>query len=143
MTIETSRLRRTFAGLAAAVALGLTALIAPAVVAPIHTDAAHASVINSCTISRCSAAPPAPSGWKQRGWPTKSGWYSWPFGQYNYTGATFENREGELPSGASYNEYDVYPRSKGAARDAYRIVVNRSTKQTWFPPDHYVTFYKL
>ena len=28
-------------------------------------------------------------------------------------------------------------------RDAYRIVVNRSTKETWFTPDHYVTFYKL
>jgi ribonuclease T1 len=38
---------------------------------------------------------------------------------------------------------DVYPRSRGAARDAYRIVVNRSTKETWFTPDHYVTFYKL
>jgi ribonuclease len=28
-------------------------------------------------------------------------------------------------------------------RDAYRIVVNRSTKETWFTPDHYVNFYKL
>ena len=34
-------------------------------------------------------------------------------------------------------------RTGWASRDAYRIVVNRSTKETWFTPDHYVTFYKL
>ena len=77
------------------------------------------------------------------GWQLSTGWYVWPYGQYNYTGGTFQNREGQLPSGASYNEYDVYPRALGASRDAYRIVVDRSTKVTWFTPDHYVTFYKL
>ena len=25
------------------------------------------------------------------------GWYSSPYGQYNYTGGTFQNREGEFP----------------------------------------------
>jgi len=60
-----------------------------------------------------------------------------------YTGGTFQNREGQLPANANYTEYDVYPRANGAARDAYRIVVNRSTKETWFTPDHYVNFYKL
>ena len=50
---------------------------------------------------------------------------------------------GRVPANASYNEYDVYPRPRGAARDGYRIVVNRSVKETWFTPDHYVTFYKL
>ncbi|GAA3910874.1 hypothetical protein Aau02nite_12000 [Amorphoplanes auranticolor] len=30
-----------------------------------------------------------------------------------------------------------------APRDAYRIVVNRSTRETWFTPDHYANFYKL
>jgi ribonuclease T1 len=144
MTIATtSPVRRRLAGLLLAAALGLAGLIAPAVVAPAHTDAAHASVINSCTISRCSAARTAQTGWASLGWPTKAGWYSWPYGQYNYTGGTFRNDEGELPAGASYNEYDVYSRAKGASRDAYRIVVNRSTKETWFTPDHYVTFYKL
>ena len=76
-------------------------------------------------------------------WPTSSGWYSWPYGQYNYTGGTFQNRERQLPLNATYSEYDVYPRARGAARDAYRIVVNRSTRETWFTPDHYVNFYKL
>ena len=139
----TSRLRRFLTGLALVFALSGTALVAPAVIAPTHTDAAQAAVYPTCTISRCSAARTAQTGWKSLGWPTSSGWYVWPYGQYNYTGGTFENREGELPAGASYNEYDVYPRARGAARDAYRIVVNRSTKETWFTPDHYVTFYKL
>jgi ribonuclease T1 len=37
----------------------------------------------------------------------------------------------------------TWPRNRGAARDAYRIVVNRSTRETRFTPDHYVDFYKL
>ena len=45
--------------------------------------------------------------------------------------------------GATYSEYDVYPRAKGAHRDAFRIVVNRKTKMTWFSPNHYTDFYKL
>jgi ribonuclease T1 len=44
---------------------------------------------------------------------------------------------------AARTAYDVYPRARGAARDAYRIVVNRSTRETWFTPDHYLNFSKL
>ena len=105
-------------------------------------SAAQAAVYSTCTISRCSAARTAFTGWKTLGWPLSAGWYSWPYGSYNYTGGTFQNREGYLPT-ATYNEYDVYSRAKGASRDAYRIVVNRSTKVAYFTPDHYVTFYKL
>ena len=47
------------------------------------------------------------------------------------------------PSGATYHEYDVYSRARGAARDAYRIVVNRSTGAVWFSPNHYTDFYRL
>lgn len=119
------RLRRFLAGIAMVFALSGTALVAPAVVAPTATDAAQAAVYNSCTISRCSAARTARTGWSSLGWPTGSGWYSWPYGQYNYTGGTFQNREQQLPLNATYSEYDVYPRARGAARDAYRIVVNR------------------
>jgi len=137
------RLRRLLAGLALVFALVTTGLAGPAVVAPTHTSAAEAAVYPSCTISTCSAARTARTGWSSLGWPLSAGWYVWPYGQYNYTGGTFQNREGQLPSGASYNEYDVYPRARGASRDAYRIVVDRSTKATWFTPDHYVTFYKL
>jgi len=139
-----SRVRRFLAGFAVFFALSSGLLVGPAILAPQQTTpAAEAAVYSTCTISRCSAARTARTGWSSLGWPLSSGWYVWPYGQYNYTGGTFQNREGELPANASYNEYDVYPRARGAARDAYRIVVNRSTKETWFTPDHYVTFYKL
>ncbi|MGW4641921.1 ribonuclease domain-containing protein [Sphaerisporangium sp. NPDC004334] len=104
---------------------------------------ADASVYGSCTISRCADARSADSIWASKGYPTTSGWYSWPDGRYNYTGGRFYNREGQLPSGATYYEYDVYSRAKGAARDAYRIVVNRSTGVTWFSPNHYTDFHRL
>jgi ribonuclease T1 len=142
-TRPASPVRRLLASFALLFAVSGTALVGPAVVAPTHTPAAHASVHSTCTISRCSAARTARSGWSQLGWPLTAGWRAWPYGQYNYTGGTFQNREGELPANASYHEYDVYPRARGAARDAYRIVVDRSTKRTWFSPDHYVTFYQL
>ena len=141
--VRLSPLRRLFAGIAFVFALSGTALVATAVVAPEHTTAAQASVYPSCTISRCSAARTARTGWSTLGWPTSAGWYAWPYGQDNYTGGTFQNREGQLPANAYYNEYDVFARPQGAARDAYRIVVNRSTKETWFTPDHYLNFYKL
>ncbi|WP_433828354.1 ribonuclease domain-containing protein [Actinoplanes sp. CA-015351] len=137
-----SRIGRLFAGVALVFALSGTALVAPAIVAPAATDAAQAAVYSSCTISRCSAARTAFTGWQSLGWPTSAGWYSWPYGKYNYTGGTFQNREGQLPT-ATYSEYDVYSRARGASRDAYRIVVNRSTRVAYFTPDHYVTFYKL
>ncbi|GIE96079.1 ribonuclease domain-containing protein [Paractinoplanes rishiriensis] len=138
-----TRLGRLLSGFALVATLAGLALVGPAVVAPTHTDAAQAVVYNSCTVSRCSAARTARTGWSSLGWPASAGWYSWPYGQYNYTGGRFYNREGQLPANATYGEYDVYSRARGASRDAYRIVVNRSTRETWFTPDHYVTFYKL
>ncbi|MFF4413070.1 ribonuclease domain-containing protein [Streptosporangium sp. NPDC001559] len=104
---------------------------------------ADAAVYPTCTVSRCSDARSAASTWAAKGYPTSSGWYSWPDGRYNYTGGRFYNREGQLPSGATYYEYDVYSRAKGAARDAYRVVVNRSTGVVWFSPNHYTDFYRL
>ena len=115
----------------------------PAVVAPATVDAAHASVYSSCTISGCADARTARSGWSSLGFPTVRNWYAWPYGQYNFAGGEFYNREGQLPSGATYYEYDVVPRSRGAARDAKRIIVNRSTGVTWYSPDHYANFYRL
>ncbi|WP_220501378.1 ribonuclease domain-containing protein [Microbispora sp. H10670] len=107
------------------------------------TVPAQAAVYGSCTISRCADARSANAIWAGKGYPTSAGWYSWPDGRYNYTGGRFYNREGQLPSGATYYEYDVYSRARGAARDAYRIVVNRSTGVTWFSPNHYTDFYRL
>ncbi|MEU7772475.1 ribonuclease domain-containing protein [Micromonospora taraxaci] len=80
---------------------------------------------------------------RAKGFPTSRGWYSWSGGKSNFAGGQFYNYEGQLPTNATYNEYDVYPRTQGAARDAYRIVVNRSTGVTWFSPNHYTDFYRL
>src|SRR3982751_4206963 len=101
-----SLLRRLLSAIAIAFALTAAGLVAPAVLAPTPTAPAEAAVYSTCTVSRCSAARTARTGWSSLGWPTSAGWYSWPYGQYNYTGGTFQNREGQLPAGASYSEYD-------------------------------------
>jgi ribonuclease T1 len=137
-TVTTAWTRR-----AVAVCLLVMALIVgPAIIAPAYTSQAEATVYSSCTISGCSAARTARSGWSGKGFPTSRGWYTWS-SQYNFAGGQFYNREGQLPSGATYHEYDVYPRAQGAARDAHRIVVNRSTGVTWYSPNHYTDFYRL
>ncbi|GAA2837240.1 ribonuclease domain-containing protein [Nonomuraea rubra] len=122
----------------AVVLSALTTLVGLAGVAP-----ANAAVYSSCTISRCADARSAKSIWASKGYPTSAGWYSWPDGRYNYTGGRHYNREGQLPANAIYYEYDVYSRARGAARDAYRIVVNRSTGAAWFSPNHYTDFHRL
>ncbi|ROO85632.1 ribonuclease [Actinocorallia herbida] len=124
--------------LSAAVVAGASALSGVVAVTP-----AHAAVYSTCTLSTCAAARTARANWSAKGFPTTAGWYSWPDGKYNYTGGRHYNREGQLPTNATYYEYDVYSRAQGAARDAYRIVVNRSTGATWFTPNHYTDFYKL
>lgn len=111
-------------------------------VTTVVTPAADAAVYSSCTQSRCSAARSANSTWSSLGYPGP-GWYDWPNGQCNYTGGTFQNREGQLPAGHTYQEFDVYPRSCGAARDAYRIVRDRTNGYVYFSPDHYSNFYRL
>ena len=123
--------------------IALTLAATTALSGMVAVTPAHASVYSSCTLSTCSAARSARTTWSAKGFPTTAGWYSWPDGKYNYTGGRFYNREGQLPSGATYYEYDVYSRAQGAARDAYRIVVNRSTGATWYSPNHYTDFYKL
>ena len=133
-TLQPHWTRRLFAALAlVASVLGVTAVVTPA---------ADAAVYNSCTQSRCSAAISANRTWQSLGYPAK-GWYSWPNGQYNYTGGTFFNREGQLPAGHTYQEFDVYPRARGAARDAYRIVRDRTNGYVYFSPDHYSNFYRI
>ncbi|MCP2349898.1 ribonuclease domain-containing protein [Nonomuraea roseoviolacea] len=129
------------AGLAVVLA-GTVSLTGAAACASVTSDA---PVHDSCTVSRsrCADARSASSIWASKGYPTRPGWYPWPGGTYNYTGGRFQNREGRLPRGATYDEYDVYSRPRGAARDAYRIVVDRSTRVTWFTPDHYTDFYRL
>jgi hypothetical protein len=124
-------------------AMVLASAVAPSVVAPAQDSHAYAAVYNTCTMSRCADARAARAGWQSRGWPTTRGWYSWSGSLSNFAGGRYYNYEGELPTGATYYEYDVYPRTRGAARDAYRIVVNRSTGVTWFSPNHYTDFYRI
>ncbi|MEV6376852.1 ribonuclease domain-containing protein [Micromonospora musae] len=135
--------RRLPATLALLVAMVAAALVGPSVVAPKLTDSASAAVYSSCTISRCADARTARSGWAAKGFPTTRTWYSWSGGLSNFAGGRFYNYEGQLPTNATYYEYDVYPRTQGAARDAYRIVVNKSTGATWFSPNHYGDFYRI
>jgi hypothetical protein len=135
--------RSRFPRLLLLVAVVAAVLVGPAVVAPTYTSSASAAVYSSCTMSRCADARAARSGWASRGFPTSRGWYSWSGGLYNFAGGQFMNYEGQLPAGATYYEYDVYPRQYGAARDAYRIVVNKSTGATWFSPNRYTDFYRL
>ncbi|MGW0803473.1 ribonuclease domain-containing protein [Nonomuraea sp. NPDC002799] len=122
----------------AVVLTAVTSLIGLAGVTP-----ATATVYDTCTISRCADARAATAVWASYDYPTTAGWYAWPDSRHNYTGGRFYNREGQLPSGATYNEYDVYSRARGERRDAYRIVVNRSTGVTWFSPNHYTDFHRL
>src|SRR3954465_14756548 len=88
------------------------AVVGPAVVRPDLAPAAEAAVHPTCTMSRCSAARTARNGWSELGYPTSRDWYAWPYGQDNFAGGRFYNREGELPSGVTYHEYDVYPRAR-------------------------------
>ncbi len=105
--------------------------------------AANAAVYGSCDISGCSAAASAESTWSSLGYPTSRGWYDWPNGECSYAGGEYYNYDGQLPSGDTFYEYDVYPRSCGAHRDAYRIVVDFNTGTVWYSPDHYSDFYQL
>ncbi|MFC6016584.1 ribonuclease domain-containing protein [Plantactinospora solaniradicis] len=137
------RAHRLLTSLALITTLVAGVLVGPAVVTPTRTSPASAAVYSSCTIARCADARTARSGWASRGFPTSRTWYSWSGGLYNYAGGQHMNREGQLPLNATYYEYDVYPRNRGAARDAYRIVVNKATGATWFTPNHYTDFYRL
>jgi ribonuclease T1 len=114
--------------------LGVTTAVAPAADAAVHS---------SCTQSRCAAARSADSTWSSKGYPSSRGWYDWPDGRCNFTGGTFQNREGRLPADHRYQEFDVYPRACDTSRDAYRIVVDRTNGSVYFSPDHYANFYRL
>lgn len=112
-------------------------------VSTLVTVPAEATVYSSCTSSRCSAARSANTTWEAKGYPGTRGWNSWPDGQCNFAGGEYYNNDGQLPDGDYFQEYDVYPRACGAARDAYRIVVDLDTGAVWFSPNHYTDFYWL
>ncbi len=124
-------------------AVTLAALASVLGVSVAVTPAAEAAVHSTCSMTRCADARSANTTWQSKGYPGTRGWYGWTNGQCNFAGGTFYNREGQLPSGHSYREFDVYPRACGAARDAYRIVVDRTTGVVYFSPNHYGDFYRL
>jgi hypothetical protein len=104
---------------------------------------ADASVFNSCTHSGCAEAYSSNSIWSSKGYPSTRGWVSWPNGQCNYAGGVHRNSEGQLPAGHSYLEFDVTPRACGAARQSYRLVLDRTTGVVYFSPNHYGDFYRM
>jgi len=123
--------------------LTVTAVVSMGGLALVATPAAHADVYSSCDISGCSAAASANSTWESMDYPSTRGWYDWPNGECNYAGGTYYNDDGQLPSGDSFQEFDVNPRACGAHRDAARIVVDMNTGEVWYSPDHYSDFYEL
>ncbi|WP_406028818.1 ribonuclease N [Nocardioides sp. NBC_00850] len=106
--------------------------------------AAQADWVESCTHKGCAEALDSNEVWASLGYPSNRGWHDWPpTGTCNFSGGTYNNYEGELPSGHSYLEFDVTPRECGAQRQAYRLVVDTTTGDVYFTPDHYSTFYFL
>src|ERR1700753_89026 len=92
-------------------AVGVAATASAVTVTVVASPAASATVYSTCKISGCSAAASANSTWKSLNYPTSRGWYNWPGGECNYAGGTYYNDDGQLPSGDSFLEYDVYPRA--------------------------------
>lgn len=109
----------------------------------VATPTANATVFGSCTLSGCADASSANATWQSLGYPSDRGWHNWPNGQCNFSGGTYFNDDGQLPSGDSFQEFDVYPRACGAQRDAVRIVVDMDSHVVWYSPDHYQDFYQL
>ena len=124
-------------------AVALAVIASTLGVSAITTPAANAAVYSSCTITGCDDAAAANSNWSALGYPTSRGWYDWPDGTCNYAGGQYYNFDGQLPSGDTFYEYDVYSRNCGDHRDAYRIVVDFNTGVVWYSPDHYSDFYQL
>jgi guanyl-specific ribonuclease Sa len=57
-------------------------------------------------------------------------------------GRIFQNREGILPKGASYQEWDVKPKVQGQNRGAERLVTS-AQGDGYYTSDHYRTFTKF
>ncbi|MCB0376579.1 MAG: hypothetical protein H6559_05415 [Lewinellaceae bacterium] len=58
-------------------------------------------------------------------------------------GRVFRNREGILPKGKTYYEFDVHPVRPGVSRGAERLVVDQQKSVFYYTKDHYGTFTKI
>lgn len=54
-------------------------------------------------------------------------------------GRIFRNREGILPRGKTYYEYDVHPLRPGVSRGSERLVVDQHKRRFYYTRDHYRT----
>lgn len=62
----------------------------------------------------------------------------------NYKGdRVFQNREGKLPAGGDYREFDIDSCIRGQKRGPERIVVDTKNGRAWYTPDHYNTFIEM
>ena len=58
-------------------------------------------------------------------------------------GRVFRNREGILPKGKTYYEFDVHPFRPDVSRGAERLVVDQKKSVFYYTKDHYGTFVKI
>ena len=58
-------------------------------------------------------------------------------------GKRFRNREGILPRGKTYYEFDVHPLRPGVSRGAERVVVDQEKSVFYYTKDHYNSFFKI
>jgi len=58
-------------------------------------------------------------------------------------GRVFRNREGNLPGGKTYYEFDVHPYISGVSRGAERLVVDQQKTVFYYSKDHYKTFVQI
>ncbi|TFB87590.1 hypothetical protein E3O44_10895 [Cryobacterium algoricola] len=57
-------------------------------------------------------------------------------------GRAWANRDGLLPDGANYKEWDVNPRIPGQGRDSHRVVTG-DDQSAWYTSDHYESFWRM
>ncbi len=135
------RFRTLVASLALVFGLAAASVVAPAVLAPQSSSQAEAAVYNcGCP----SSAYAMYDRWDSRNWPSGAAWRQIGTNQWLYGGAVHYNRERQLPVNASYREYDAQVYSyRGQSRGAKRIVINISTYQGWYTPNHYTDFYRM
>jgi ribonuclease T1 len=55
-------------------------------------------------------------------------------------GRVWQNRERNLPLEGQYREYDVNPKLPGKNRGPERLVIDETSGNAWYTPDHYRTF---
>jgi ribonuclease T1 len=135
------RLRALFAAALAVVGLAATALVAPAILTPDRVSQAHAAVYQcGCPQSAYDLR----SRWENLGFPAGAAWHQVGANKWIFGGAVHQNREGQLPKGARYREYDAqYYTQRGRHRGAKRIVVDIATDAAWYSPNHYTDFYRM